>query len=199
MAETTTTKKPEAPRTGPVLAPFTVEFGDSHNRTILLACFNEKFRGSFSNGKAHSRTSGAPNIGDMNQMPDLPGQRMEVDWRKRTVTVTDPLEDDEELVDRMNRVLRNNRITGSNQKCVFVPSVVKTKLNDNQLKTLVLELAKLRDGGSLEVTTGSLPATDKLDNLPGRQFFDPMNSSSRKPTFVDQYEDWATQVDRMNL
>lgn len=171
----------------------TVEFGDDHCRTITLNVFRLQVRGRFSLRTLASRPEGARDVGTaMSQMPDVPGLRCTVDSRAGTYRLWDPLESDKPLLDRINRALRNARLaTGGD--VTHVPAV-ENRLDDDQWKTLMLELVDKAENGYCEVVDGELPTREQLAAAKGRRLADPWNSG-RKPKYHEELEAWNDRID----
>lgn len=181
---------------------FTVEFGDSSNRMMLIAALgNQKFRGAFSIAKLHSRPDvGGRAIGEaMGGMPDIPGQRMEIDIRKRTVRVFDPLEGDDSLLSRINSVRNKAESIGGAESGRDFKCIEETEqtLDEHTLKSLIREIALLVDNEGAVLSIGEIPAVKEIDALSGHYLYDPGDTiSPNKPRFAEP--DGTPIVERKN-
>lgn len=173
------------------IAPVTLEFGDSWNRNIILDTLYETvLRGRFSLAGLHARTEekngkmvkigGVTVSPELSVMPEVPGMRMTIDAKESTARIFDPLEDDPELLDDINRVQSN--ITSLGGKITFVKSVVR-RLDEPTLKTLLREMCRLVEAKSATVVEGSLPKLKQIEKLPGRFLYDPAFKSQIKPRY----------------
>ena len=177
---------------------FTVEFGDPNNRTCVVNCLRLKVRGSWSLAKLHARPEGGRDVGSaMTAMPDIPGLRMTVLPRDKKAILFDPLEEDSERLRRINSISERARAIFRGAPWTFVDRSEHT-LNDDTLKTLVMELVRKVESKCCHVVDGKLPTIEQVEGMPGRLLFDPWNNG-RKPTYVDQVEDWQQGLDRQSV
>lgn len=171
---------------------FTVEFGDDGNRTIMIATLRERVRGSWSLAKLHARPQGGRDVGRvMTAMPNIPGLRMRVHMSGK-VEIFDPLENQPDVLDQINRVRRQATAIYDGRPAQAVPRREMT-LDRNRLTTLVLELKRKAESGSCHLVDGTEFPPD--DALSGKRLFDPMNSG-RKPMYHEEFEGWAERIDR---
>lgn len=175
---------------------FTVEFGDECNRTITINTLKFKVRGQWSLTSLFSRKGiGGRDVGSaMSAMPDTPGIRLKVSPRQRKALFYDPLERDPRLLERINAVRARAQSIGSANKTSVQESPYE--LDDDQMKTLCLEIvAKQKDGEIHAITKGRLPTETELEEMPGLQLNDPWSSNPHKPTYAKDYFTWARKMD----
>jgi hypothetical protein len=178
------------------IAPFTVEFGDSYNRTIAVGCLKMKMRGHFSIAKLHANPEGGPDVGqDMSRMPEIPGLRIVVDVSRQAALLFDPLEDDLDKLRQINSVLKRARAASLGADATFVPRKEINLANPDLLKTLIIELCKLVRDGKAELKKGELPTAKQIESLPGHELYDTWNSSVMKPKYAKDAEDYARKID----
>jgi len=195
MADATTTPETSRAATGHRVESFTVEFGDLYCRNHTINCFRLRVRGAWSVTRLHQRGIGGRDIGSaMANMPDIPGQRLRVDPRAMRATVTDPLADNPELLERVNGVSQKVRAFWKGVPFKPVPPAELT-LTDDQLVTLLLELHRKREAGQIVVVEGRLPSLETIGKMDGRELFDPWNSG-RKPKYADEVAGWSERLDR---
>ncbi len=183
---------------------FIIEFGDGtycRNFTISSAPFQGMIvRGAFSLSALSRRPEGMRDVGQhATRLPDLPGLRLAVDTRGRRVGVFDPLGPDAdkygregdakrgaETLDRFNSAVKN--IPGFNNKYGPV-ATSEHELDDDQLKTILLEMRQKLDEHCISVVVGTFPTKAEIEDMPGRRLCDPMNQG-RKPKYHDQIAEW---------
>lgn len=190
-----TTAAPKAPK----IEAFTVEFGDNCCRNFTLNTFREgRIRGAWSVQRLHDRPEGGRDLGAaMSGMPAIPGIHLRVEPREMMAYLEDPLQDQPELLARINRVARRAPVLKPRSAEWKPVPTRKLPLNNDTLKTLLHELRRKQEAGQIRVVKGRMPATETIDKLPGREMFDPWNSA-RKPTYRDEVPAWRKQVEQDN-
>jgi hypothetical protein len=175
----------------------TLEFGDECCRQITINTLKMRVRGKFSLRTLASRPVGARDVGRvMNNMPDVPGLRIKLYFRDRRYVIYDPLEKDKTALARINAAASGAMLTaGADYEPV---GESKGQLDENQWKTLILELARKNDGTdsskSCWEVEGKMPTTAQAEQLKGRRLNDPWNGG-RKPRYHDEVEEWAESLD----
>lgn len=191
---TTETKK------GPAKAAFTVEFADENCRNMTIKTLRLKVRGRFSLATLQAREIGGRDVGAaMSQMPEIPGLRIRIVPKDLKIVIFDPLEKNEELVERINKVFKAARGGATTQE---YKAVERTEMDlekqPDKFKTLICELARMKESGTIKVHDGKFPTEDEIEKMPGRELFDPGNDG-RKCRYKDEYEEWAAGLDRQQL
>lgn len=133
----------------------------------------------------------------MTGMPDIPGLRMKIIPKDHKAILYDPLEDDPDRIARINRVAERARAIYKGAPFTFVPAS-EFELNPDMLKTLLIELNRKVDTRCCVVVDGTLPGLDDIAKLDGRQLYDPWNNG-RKPTYVDEVDDWMGRLDEQQV
>lgn len=175
------------------IKPFEVEFADQHCRNHSINTFKIRVRGAWSVATMANRPEGARDIGaKMSGVPATPGQRLAVIPSKNLAIIYDPLEDDPELMKRINQALRRAG-AGSDRE-----PVPKTELtcNPDTLKTLCVELLNKETNGDIIVTKNSIPTREQLAALEGDELHDPWNSNTRKPKYKKDVDAWEMELER---
>ncbi len=201
MATATTDKKPRETTQAKSLHTFTVEFGDDAGRNIMISALQLTMRGAWDRQRMASRkdSNGRPlgvrTMSDhMNRMPDIPGQRMEVDTKKLTVRIFDPLVGDE--LSYAGSVLDDALLMSGKREYIPQPEVVHDlQRNEDTFKTLMVELQYKLANGMARIVDGAFPANADLHALPGRQLHDPGNSSP-KCRYEEDYPEYVKTLDR---
>lgn len=189
MAEATVAARPN-------LREFTVEFSTPNCGRVTINTLQLVVEGEFSIPKLHARDGGCRNANvDMARMPEIPGCRMKVVPRTKTVTLFDPIENDPKLLARVNDAARRAHLKGDERWAKRMEKV-EHKLDDDRFKSLMRDLVQLREGNALKVVDGEMPTMEQVNELPGRVLFDQWNNSPTKPVYADEFQDWARRVDR---
>ena len=188
-------KQPEQEKQPEIRATVVLEFGDVHNRTITLNTLKLRVRGSFSIRSLAARPEGMRDVGTaMARMPEIPGQRIALDLRRKRYRIFDPLSKNKDLLDQINAVVKASPalVRGADYKAC---DTIDGELNDDQWKTLIGELMRKEKSNSVSVLEGKLPTEAEFEKMPGRRLNDPWNSSPRKPKYHDEMEEYQTAID----
>lgn len=189
-----TTKQQECPAAVARLQPITVEFGDVYCRNHTINTFRIKVRGAWSLTRLHQRPEGGRDIGAaMAAMPAIPGQRLRIEPKEMKAYIEDPLADEPELLDSINSIAQKARSIWKGAPYKPVPTTDLT-LSPDHLKTLLYELLRKEQAQHITVIKGKLPDKDKIDELPGKELYDPWNNG-RKPTYVEDVEGWQQRLE----
>ena len=170
-----------------------LEFGDAYGRNFSVNALRiRKVRGRFSVADIMGRPGGGPQLGDtMSRMPVIPGIHLEIDSGKKVARFYDPLADDAGRVRTINEVIGETTMVGG----TYGPEEEKVyDLDDDMLKTLLLEMIRRRDAGAVTVIEGTLPDKDKIDKMVGHELFDPWNTSANKPKYKKDAYGTATEA-----
>jgi len=168
--------------------PFSLSF-DKNNTVRILRTLHIRIRGRY------SLTNVGVGIPDgLGGLPDIPGQVIEVRPQEGKYEVRDPLEDNEDLMERINVVFE--RIGSQQAKPV---KRYGGKLNDDEMVTLCWELYQAKAAGAVNEIEGRVPTERELKMMPGRRLYDPGNSSTFKPRYVDQVPDWINRIEPVSV
>jgi len=186
-------------------APFVVEFGDDGNRSITIDTLRLTVRGAWSVATLHNREEGGRDLGAvMSGMPAIPGLRMAVDPRAGTAVLFDPLSDDEELRERITRVL-NRSVVLKTRETIKAVKDQEFELNDDQLKTLCIELVRKCTGRacgvhgvhlSAKLVKGDLPTEEQIGQMPGEELIELWNEG-RHPRYRKDVPQWEKRLEAM--
>jgi hypothetical protein len=125
------------------------------------------------------------------RIPEFPGARMTVDLATGRVRLFDPLDSE-----KGKEHLANYNALAKTQAGFGLPQnlgpfrAIEHDLDHDQLKTLVLELARKIDSKSCRVVEGEFPSKKEIDAAPGDELYDPQSTSSGKPRYkkdLDEY------------
>jgi hypothetical protein len=183
------------PRTAPKLDKFTVEFGDIYcSSQFHINTLNLKVNGRWDTAKLNERPGGMPDIGSaLKGMPTIPGNRMEVNPKARHIKIYDPVAGNKALVDRIKRAIREGRLRNVERAAEAVPD--ERTLDDDEFKTLLFELRRMKDECNSIMVVGHLPTKAEIDALPGDELFDPGWKSANYPTYKYEFKEWARRID----
>lgn len=186
---------------------FILEVGDDYGRNILISSLKnmQPLRGEFNPARFQNRKTvegkpmpgKPPFIAGISGVPPIPGMRLVVDVQAGEVTVLDPLADDPDLLARIEELLRNGlRINSDSKLGAMKPQTIE--LNDDEMKTLLLELYDHLHTGSAKIVKGQFPESkeDIEEQMPGRELFDVRSSLNRKPKYKDELDAWERGLER---
>ena len=130
----------------------------------------------------------------LGQLPPTPGMHLSVNPADLSYEITDPLNDNEDLCERLRQgINRTNaaRITG---KLRGVPTQ-RGKLDEHRMKTLCREIIWLLDADDVKMVRGSKPSIEEVDELPGKYLLNPGSQvRTSQPQFECDYQAW---IDRL--
>lgn len=128
--------------------------------------------------------------------PRTPGQHLHVNPYALTYVITDPLENDEEMCEKILKYLKKSGSPGVQK----VRGVARTegKLDINRMKTLCREIINLAEGEkAIKVVKGKLPILSDVDMLPGEYLLNPGSRvNNTQPQFESEYGDWVQRLSR---
>jgi len=196
----------------------TVEFGNDHQTVQVV--INSKpidgpVRGSFNKGRMGSRKHRASSSNNAyeegtllgmrtlsdatNRIPDMPGIRLVLDCQRRTAILFDPCEpggDGEAAMKAYNVFAESKQFPGFDVAAPVRRREYK-KLEDDQMKSILVELRNKLDGGMLSVVSGDLPSMEAIDKMAGREIYDPWNTDGPKPKYKDELGKWRESRERL--
>jgi hypothetical protein len=189
------------------VAPFTVEADHPRNCDLLLQNIpGGRLRGAIRASKSVETKRKGKKVDvipkdqarHLGMLPEIPGMRVSVNPAKGVYIITDPLSDDEDLVDQINQgLLADERIHDVDVQGVQPVPDEKGKLDRHQMKTLCRELVRLKELGHIkEVDRGNVPSMKQVDKLPGKYL---LNPGAQIPNGQPRYEeDLPAWVDALN-
>ena len=182
----TTGEKKTERRICPV-SPFTIEADCSNNGDVVIQSIpNGRLRGAVRGNKMVSYTKsnkfGAagdefipPSGRIYGMLPALPGMRLRVTPKDFEYEITDPLEGNQELLDKF--VKKANEVMGVpiSQKGVSYRPVPTEKgyLDPDRMKTLVREMVFMVNNDMAKLVDGVLPDAEDIEELEGDFLLNP--------------------------
>ena len=188
------------------IRPFIVEFGDNHcrNFTITTPPLNRHVRGAFDvtrlgqridMGSVDGRKTGQPDMSSTaRRIPSIPGIHLEIRPRERKARLYDPLAEEpgKQVLEEYNLLAEHNREKLRGPYAAEQP--VTKDLDDDQLKTLLFELLRKNESGSIRVIKGELPTREQIESLAGYELNDPGNKGSGKPRYKKDLPEWERRM-----
>ena len=181
------------------IPPFTVEADHPRNCDLLIQAIPGcRLRGSV-DGSRHTIDSAT---GDtrvpidqaraLASFPRTPGMHLSVNPRQGTYRISDPLFQNEQMLNRIQQHLKE-----SGRGIVQVRGVAPTdgKLDRDRMKTLCREMVHLLELGHMKLVAGAKPDLDEIDELPGQFLLNPGSTvQNTQPRYETDYEEWVTKL-----
>jgi hypothetical protein len=188
---------------GKMPAPFVVEFGDDSCRQITLDAVRLTLRGAWSMATLAGRPGGCRTGEKMMGSPEVPGIRCAVNPRDGKAIFFDPLEDDKQLLDKINRWASGVQAVKVADGYTAWPKQ-EFELDEDQLKTLCIELYRKCNGGGFgvkgthvcaKVVKGKLPTEEEIAAMPGDEMIEQWNEG-RHPRYRKDVKAWNDRLER---
>jgi len=126
-------------------------------------------------------------------LPTIPGMELHVNPSKLTYTVVDPLYDDEDMCDRILKVL--NRQGGVKLEKVRGAEPRKGQLDVHRMKTLCREILHWKAEGAFKIAKGMFPSMEDIEELPGDFLLNPGSVvHNTQPQFEKDWDDWIAKL-----
>ncbi len=206
MTETATAENRGPGRPPKGIAKFTVEFGTEKNNgfIVLRSLKMHKARGAWLKSHVPGRLPTS-----MGSMPDIPGSHLMVDAKNLKGMLFDPVEKDKKFWTKYNHYVKTADRLFPDPSTYGPHPQVPFEFNPDDLKTLLFELLRMAEdrrvedfagevsgrGPMVHIIEGRLPSKADVDELGGRQIYDPA-SNMRKPKYVEDLPEWLDKVDQ---
>lgn len=184
-----------------IVAPFTIEADHPRNCDLLLQSIpGARLRSAISGSKTvTNKRTGAVYIPPdqsayLGQFPPIPGMQLHVNPAKCSYRITDPLEDDEDLCEKIKKTIDRVsaiRITGK------LRGVAKQEgtLDVHRMKTLVREMLWLLNAKEARVVRGTEPTMESVEKLPGHFLLNPgARVANTQPMFEKDWDSWIEKA-----
>lgn len=126
----------------------------------------------------------------LGQYPQVPGMQIHVDTKNGKIVITDPLEKDEALCERLTRAMKASGIYQVDRKVRGVPTRSEA-LDPHRMKTLIREMRQLVEIGHAQVVKGVLPDIEDIDEMPGNYLLNPgARVQNMQPRFEKDWDEW---------
>ncbi len=185
-----------------IVQPFGVEADHPRNADLLLQGIEGRLRlrGALSASKpAYGKDAGIPSgqHSRLGNLPPIPGMQIHVNPATLAYRVIDPLHDDEDLCERIERGLKETERSVPGGKIRGCPPT-KGKTSVHRMKTLCRELLHLLDIGHAKLVKGPRPTPEDVERLPGRFLLNPgATDKTTQPYFEDEFEEWEAKLSRL--
>lgn len=147
------------------------------------------------NGEQITRPTSA---GIIDGLPShIPGMQLTVDVPKGQYKVVDPLCDDEDMCEKIQRAMSRQGAFRTDNKVRGVSPRSGT-INADQMKTLVREMCRLVDAGEAIVVRGTKPTEEELENMAGEFLTNPINMGDyHQPRYEKDMAAWVETLNRL--
>lgn len=181
-------QQPQQERGQSGISTFTVEFADDYCRNFTISApplQGADIRGRWDTARLARRPQRMRDLGTMaNRIPSpIPGAMLRVDVRRKNIRLFDPLGDSEagkKILAEYNAIAKD--IPALKKDCKAFEAVEK-EVDDDQLKTLLLELLRKKESDCIVVVEGELPTVAQIEKLAGHELYDPSNPGDDKPRY----------------
>jgi len=187
-----------------LVEPFTVEIDHPRNADVLLQCIiGCRLRSLISSakpitvhtadGREESRIP-QDQTRDMGMLPVIPGMQLTVYPEKCSYRIYDPLTDDEDMCDRIQKVMDDRGVFRSSSKLRGVPTRTGT-LDQHRFKSLCRELLWLLDANHAKMVKGVQPTMEDVGELPGDYLLNPGSQvNNTQPRFEREWDAWYSRL-----
>lgn len=169
-------------------AEIEIEFGDARNRVMLWGPTQEKLRGHW----LRANLNGDELVEPFVKMPDMPGQRVVLNYGRRVAVIYDPLG----LKENADAAARISAIIYEHYRVKSGPAgaVERKEMDADDLKTWLYGMSRAVEGKKAKVTKGSLPTLAEVETLPGRTRMEYFNNSYRACRFKEEFSQWLDKI-----
>ena len=166
---------------------FTVEFADNYCRNFTVTTpplQGIDIRGRWDTSRLAQRPQGMRDLGqEAVKIPSpIPGAYLRVDIARGMIRLEDPCETTDAgkaALAQYNKVAKG--VPSLREKQPF--EALQYKVDDDQMKTLLLELHRKKESECIVIVEGELPTIKQIENLPGDELYDPSNQGEDKPRY----------------
>ena len=143
----------------------------------MFAFMQSKLRGRYSITNIPGRSTTT----ELANLPVIPGMMISINCHSRTVTVTDPLAEDKnaELLETLNAIVKHE--FGNERKPH--PAVIRRDVSNDDLKSVLCELASWLSIDKITVHAGTLPDFEDCQGLPANRRINPYDSNPEAPKY----------------
>jgi len=196
---TTSTKK-----TVVSVLPFGIEADHPRNSDLMIQAIQQRLRSAIKatkevfdreDGEQTTRPASARNIDGI--PGNIPGMQLHVDPGECTYKVVDPLQGDEETLEKIQRAMQRNsgvRVARTLKGVKPVEGV----LGPDEMKTLVREVLNLINSGEARRVRGDEFDMDDVNDLPGDFLLNPSNVGNyHQPRYEKDLREWKENLNRV--
>lgn len=197
---TGTETESEAEVTG-FLPVFTVEADHPRNCDLILQAIPGcRLRGSI-DGSRHTidAKSGDTRVPidqarALASFPRTPGQHLTIDTRRMAYRISDPLYQNDVM---LNRIAQHFKESGKSSVQVKGVPPLEGTLDKDRMKTLCREVFDLLALGHMKIASGAAPGMDDIDDLPGKYLLNPGSVvQNTQPRYEEDFQTWVDNLSR---
>lgn len=185
------------------LKPFGIQIDTPRNCDVLLQCVPGcRLRGAVSASKPviDQRTGDEMIPQDqsrhLGQLPKIPGMEIHVNPDKCTYTIIDPLHDNEELCNRIQKYMNVSSVFRTDGKLSGIPPKIGT-LDVHRMKSLCRELLWLIEADEAKVVKGIKPSMEEVEGMAGNFLLNPGSQiPNGQPLFENQFDEWVANLSK---
>lgn len=124
--------------------------------------------------------------------PRTPGQHLTIDTRRMTYRISDPLFQNDQM---LNRIAQHFKESGRSAVQVKGVPPQEGVLDKDRMKTLCREVFNLLQLGHMKIVSGPSPKMDDIDELPGKYLLNPGSTvQNTQPRYEEDYEGWVNRL-----
>jgi len=200
----------ETVRVKSAVAPFGIEADGPRNNDLLIQTIAGcklrgrivANRGTIVNNRDEYNTPvvNPDQVAVLGQLPEIPGMQLHVNPENGAYLISDPLEDNEELCERIRRFLEKRGYVRRVGGKVRGMPVQRGKLGPDEMKTLVREMVHCVEAGYARVCKGVLPKMEDVDKLPGDYLLNPgCRIHTDQPRYEKDFDEWRSKLNRLGV
>ena len=186
-----------------IVTPFAIEADHPRMSDLLIQGTPERYRlRSAVDGSKPGKNSKGEEATPIDQVtvlgsfPKTPGVKLHVNPQDCTYKIIDPLNEDEELCERIRKWLKQNSAFNMGDKLKGAKTI-EGKLDKNRMKTLCREMFNLVEAGEAKKATASFPDMEEIDSLDGNYLLNPgSNINNSQPVFEKDFDAWVENLSR---
>lgn len=174
--------------TAKLAADIEIEFGDERNRVMMWGPTQQKLRGHW----LRANLNGDELVEPFVKLPDIPGQRIALNYGRRFSVVYDPLalKENAATCEKISAIIYEQYRVRSGP----AEEVTRKDMDADDLKTWLHGMRRAVDAKKAKVTKGALPTLEEIGTLPGRTRMEYFNNSYRACKFHEEFSDWLDKV-----
>lgn len=172
------------------ISAFTFQFEEPRCRGVLINSLKstQPIRAIWSLSVINK--NGGGDVGSvMQRMPEIPGMNVIVIAKDKKVIFEDPLEKDDDLLERINAIIAEvTSIAPAGGRAFKHCPKVEREMTDDEFKTFMLEMQYHNSEKSaieLKLQKGTFPSDSAIAKLAGRELYDVRSNSHIQPKYVE--------------
>lgn len=182
-----------------IVAPFTIEADHPRNDDLLIqAVPGLKLRSAIDGSKPIKDVNGEDRVPldqsrSLASFPKTPGMRLHVDPAALEYTISDPLNEDPKMCDRVKTFL--TREMGHTVSTVTGVETTTGVLDEHRMKTLCREIIWLLEAKEAKIVKGPRLDMADVEDLPGKFLLNPGSRvTNSQPVYESEWADWVAKL-----